>query len=237
MVSLEGRLGADPRTVALESGSTVSSSILDVDGTKKDEIHWFNIEAWNRIAEALNQYTMKGKQISISGRFRFYSYVKTDTNELAMTFTVCINQLTLGATPKEVRNHIKPVSTDRLAPSSITAHNFNSKELTDDYTHEAVEVNYTAGSQVPDNTCEHYGRIEADTITIEENTLSSQYSKPQGQSTSKLQENDRKDMLVRGGLMMAGSFLLMGPAGPATLAALGLGAWNENMKRQIDQRH
>lgn len=207
MVSLEGRLGADPRAVALESGSTISSSILAVDGTKKDETHWFNIEAWNQIAEALNQYTMKGKQISISGLFRFDSYVKTDTNELAMTFMVCINQLTLGATPR----------------------------LTDDYTHEdAVEVNYTTGSQVPDNTCEHYGRIEADTIAIEENTLSSQYSKTQGQSTSKLQDNDRKDMLVRGGLMMAGSFLLMGPAGPATLAVLGLGAWNEHMKHQID---
>lgn len=147
--------------------------------------------------------------------------------------------------PSSFIDHIPAKYKFSMRPSIEAENNLISPELVEYYEYEDdLEAAYNQSSNVSEDICEYYEKARADITDIEEDKVSIQDSKV-GQPESKLQskpkskpqENDRQGMLIRGGLMMAGSFLLMGPAGPAALATLGLGAWNEHMKREIDERH
>jgi single-strand DNA-binding protein len=50
-------------------------------GEKRDETTWFNIVAWNQLAETCNQYLHKGSKIFIEGRMSSRKYTDKDGNE------------------------------------------------------------------------------------------------------------------------------------------------------------
>lgn len=70
-VALIGRLVRDIELKTTESGKTVSSFVLAVDGYSKDsDANFIDCVAWGKAAEILQQYTSKGKQIGITGRLQ-----------------------------------------------------------------------------------------------------------------------------------------------------------------------
>ena len=121
MVTLEGRIGRNPEFASLESGSVVSNASIAVDGIKRDETHWFNLETWNRTAEVFNRYCRKGKQVSVAGSIKFDQWVKSATNEQAFGYRINVSQLNLGASPKAERNNIQPTaSAPAVSPRSAS---------------------------------------------------------------------------------------------------------------------
>lgn len=68
-VVLIGRLTRDAELAHAKSGTAISKFSIAVSDRKKDA-HFFNITVWGKIAEALNQYLLKGKQVAINGELR-----------------------------------------------------------------------------------------------------------------------------------------------------------------------
>ncbi len=76
-VMLIGNVGKDPELTYTPSGSAVAKFTLAVNrrwndkasGERKEETTWFNLVAWDRLAETCSQYIHKGSKIFVEGRF------------------------------------------------------------------------------------------------------------------------------------------------------------------------
>ena len=72
-INIIGRIGKDIELKYLQSGSAVASFSIAVDqsykkdGQKVEKTSWFDISAFGKTAENLNQYFSKGSMIGISG--------------------------------------------------------------------------------------------------------------------------------------------------------------------------
>lgn len=68
-VLLIGRLVRDPELKQVKDNSLVNFSIAS-NGFKKEEVNFFDCTAWNKLADIINQYCKKGKQVAIEGRLK-----------------------------------------------------------------------------------------------------------------------------------------------------------------------
>ena len=76
-VMIIGHLGRDPEMRYTPSGRPVTTfsvatnrSWTTSDGEKRTDTEWFNVVAWNKLAEICNQYLVKGQQVYIEGRLQ-----------------------------------------------------------------------------------------------------------------------------------------------------------------------
>lgn len=82
MVSLNkvmviGNVGGDPEMRFTPNGHPVTSFRVATnwvynapDGERKQETEWFNVVAWNKLAEQCNQFLTKGRLVYVEGRLR-----------------------------------------------------------------------------------------------------------------------------------------------------------------------
>ena len=76
IVVLIGRLTRDSELRFISSGTAVSKFSLAVNRMKRsgdqreEEVSFFDIVVWGKIAEVLNPYLTKGKQVSVEGELR-----------------------------------------------------------------------------------------------------------------------------------------------------------------------
>jgi len=84
-IELIGRLGHDPSLRYTPSGVPVCNFSVAVDnqrkpkdGEAKPEAQWFNIIAWQKTAEACNEYLAKGALVFVSGQLQVRDYEKRD---------------------------------------------------------------------------------------------------------------------------------------------------------------
>ena len=104
-IMLIGNLGRDPEMNYTPSGVAVTKFSLAVSrtykassGEKRDETEWFNIVAWNKLAETCNSYLRKGNKVYIEGRLTTRKY--TDKNGVERTaIDVIANEMEM-LTPK-----------------------------------------------------------------------------------------------------------------------------------------
>jgi single-strand DNA-binding protein len=105
-IMLIGNLGRDPEMNYTPNGNAVTKFSLAVNrvskspsGERQDETEWFNIVAWNRLAETCNTYLKKGSKIYVEGRLTQRKY--TDKNGVERTaIDVIANEMEI-LTPKE----------------------------------------------------------------------------------------------------------------------------------------
>lgn len=69
-VIMIGRLTRDPELSYTPSGNAVCNFSLAVNGYKKNDVSFFNIQAWNKIAENVNNYMKKGSKVCVEGSLR-----------------------------------------------------------------------------------------------------------------------------------------------------------------------
>ncbi len=70
-VILMGRLTRDPEMRTTSGGKTVVSFSLAVDrGTQDDQADFFDVTAWEKLGELVNQYLSKGRRCLVQGRLR-----------------------------------------------------------------------------------------------------------------------------------------------------------------------
>jgi single-strand DNA-binding protein len=81
-VMLIGNLGKDPEMNYTPSGVAVTKFSLAVSrsykvpatGEKREETEWFNIVAWNKLAETCSAWLHKGSKVYIEGRISQRKY-------------------------------------------------------------------------------------------------------------------------------------------------------------------
>lgn len=104
-IMLIGNLGRDPEMNYTPSGVAVTKFSLAVSrtfkassGEKREETEWFNVVAWNKLAETCNSYLRKGNKVYIEGRLTQRKY--TDKNGVERTAVdVVANEMEI-LTPK-----------------------------------------------------------------------------------------------------------------------------------------
>lgn len=75
-VVLVGRLTRDAELKYINTGTAVSKFSIALNKRKKvndqwtEEAHFFNVVVWGKVAEALDPYLKKGKQVGIDGELR-----------------------------------------------------------------------------------------------------------------------------------------------------------------------
>lgn len=76
-VMIIGNLGRDPEMRYTPSGTAVTNFSIATnrrwtnnEGEQVEEVTWFRISAWGKLAEVCNQYLSKGRQVFIDGALR-----------------------------------------------------------------------------------------------------------------------------------------------------------------------
>jgi len=100
-VQLIGNLGQDPEIVNLENGTKLakfsiatSDSYKNAAGEKVEDTQWHNIVAWGKVADIVENYLNKGKQVAVEGKLTHRSY-ETKTGEKRYTTEIRCNELLL----------------------------------------------------------------------------------------------------------------------------------------------
>ncbi|MEM8510379.1 MAG: single-stranded DNA-binding protein [Bacteroidota bacterium] len=80
-VQLVGHLGQDPEIKTLENGSKVASfsiatndSYTTTKGDKVENTEWHNVVVWGKLADVVENYASKGKEIAVVGKLTHRSY-------------------------------------------------------------------------------------------------------------------------------------------------------------------
>ena len=103
-VQLIGHLGAKPETKKLESGKKMatfslatSESYRNAAGEKVTETQWHRLVAWGKVAEIVEKYLDKGREIAIEGKLVHRSYNDKGGNKKYMSEVQVSELLMLGA--------------------------------------------------------------------------------------------------------------------------------------------
>lgn len=98
---LLGRLTKDPELKTTQSGKSVVTFSLAVDGFKKGETDFIDCVAWNATAENLAKFKKKGEQIALTGRITTRSYEDRQGNKRKAVEVVCNTIDFIGGKSKE----------------------------------------------------------------------------------------------------------------------------------------
>lgn len=87
-VQLIGNLGNAPEVKTLESGKKMArfsiatnESYRNAKGERMTETQWHNLVAWGKVAELVEKYLVKGKEVMIEGKLVNRSYNDKDGNK------------------------------------------------------------------------------------------------------------------------------------------------------------
>ncbi|WP_142784118.1 single-stranded DNA-binding protein [Changchengzhania lutea] len=100
-VQLIGNVGNEPEITNLESGKKVAKfsiatneSYKDSKGEKVTNTQWHNIVAWGKIAEIVEKYVGKGKEVALEGKLTSRSY-ETKAGEKRYVTEVVVDEILL----------------------------------------------------------------------------------------------------------------------------------------------
>lgn len=107
-VQLIGNLGNAPEIKTLESGKKMarfsvatSESYRNARGEKVIDTQWHNLVAWGKVAEIVEKFLSKGKEVAIEGKLVSRSYNDKDGNKKYITEIQVNELLLLGAKQAE----------------------------------------------------------------------------------------------------------------------------------------
>lgn len=102
-VQLIGHVGNAPEILNLESGKKLakfsiatSESYKNAKGEKITDTQWHNIVVWGKLAELVENYVPKGKEIGIEGKITSRSYDDKEGVKRYITEIVCSELLLIG---------------------------------------------------------------------------------------------------------------------------------------------
>ncbi|MEN9335178.1 MAG: single-stranded DNA-binding protein [Bacteroidota bacterium] len=79
-VQLIGHVGQDPEIRSFEGGKKVANLNIAThdsyykDDEKVEQTEWHRVVAWGRLANLIEKYVTKGKEIAISGKITYRNY-------------------------------------------------------------------------------------------------------------------------------------------------------------------
>lgn len=94
-VILMGRLTRDPEMRTTPTGKTVTSFSLAVDRQGSDDTaDFFDVTAWEKLGELVNQYLSKGRRCLVQGRLRQESWDDKETGKKRSRVAVVASDVT-----------------------------------------------------------------------------------------------------------------------------------------------
>ncbi len=109
-VQLIGNVGENPELTVLENGKKVvrlslatNSYYKNAQGKKVQSTDWHTLVAWGKLAEIIEDYAAKGKEIAIEGKLTSRSYETKSGDKRYITEIIVNEVVLLGAkSDKEV---------------------------------------------------------------------------------------------------------------------------------------
>ena len=102
-VQLIGNVGQEPTVTNLESGKKVARLSLATNenykngkGEKQTDTNWHTVVAWGKVADIIEKYAEKGKEIGIVGKLKTRTYTMDDGNQRYVTEVVADEILLMG---------------------------------------------------------------------------------------------------------------------------------------------
>ena len=92
-ITITGRLTRNPETTETKSNTVVKFS-LAVNGFKKEDVSFFECEAWGKVGAIVQEHCKKGKQIAVTGTIRIDRWEDKDGNNRSKP-VVNVRDLTL----------------------------------------------------------------------------------------------------------------------------------------------
>lgn len=112
-VTIIGNVGGEPEMRFTPNGKPVTTFTVATnwvytasEGERKQETEWFNVVAWNRLAEQCNQFLGKGRLVYAEGRLRTRTWEGQDGQqhsrvEVIANRVIFLDRRALGALPEE----------------------------------------------------------------------------------------------------------------------------------------
>lgn len=102
-VQLIGHVGQEPEIKSFGEGKKVANITLatndyyiNAKGEKVEDTQWHKIKAWGKVADIIEKYVVKGKEIAIEGKLIYSDYQDKDGNKRYVTEVVANDILLLG---------------------------------------------------------------------------------------------------------------------------------------------
>jgi len=111
-VMIIGNVGKEPEMRFTPSGKSVASFSVAVNNKFGEEstTEWFNVVAWNKLAETCNQYLTKGQQVFVEGRLLTRQWDDSEGQTHYRTEVIANKVLFLGRREqqKETQEELEP---------------------------------------------------------------------------------------------------------------------------------
>ena len=102
-VQLIGHVGQEPEIKTFDGGKKVANitiatneSYTNNKGEKVENTEWHRITAWGKVADIIEKYVIKGKEIAIEGKLTHRSYDDKEGNKRYITEIIANELLLLG---------------------------------------------------------------------------------------------------------------------------------------------
>jgi single-strand DNA-binding protein len=102
-VQLIGNVGNEPEVKTFGEGKKVANITIATNdfyindkGEKVEQTEWHRVTAWGKVADIIEKYVTKGKEIAIEGKLTHRSYDDKDGNKRYITEVVASDVLLLG---------------------------------------------------------------------------------------------------------------------------------------------
>ena len=102
-VQLIGNVGQEPEVKTIGEGKKVANITIATNdyyfndkGDKVEQTEWHRVVAWGKVADIIEKYVIKGKEIAIEGKLTHRSYDDKDGNKRYFTEIVANELLLLG---------------------------------------------------------------------------------------------------------------------------------------------
>ncbi|OWW23133.1 single-stranded DNA-binding protein [Zobellia sp. OII3] len=94
-VQLIGNVGQEPTITNLENGKKVARLSLETNenykngnGEKQTDTNWHTVVAWGKVADIIEKFVHKGKEIGIVSKLKTRTYTMDDGNQRYVTEVV-----------------------------------------------------------------------------------------------------------------------------------------------------
>ena len=105
-VILQGRVGQKPRVQEINDRKVAQFSLATSYGSgETQQTEWHNIVAWSPVADLVEKYVDKGRELLVEGRIRTRKYTNSTGEDRSIT-EILANNIQFGADPN--RNNVPP---------------------------------------------------------------------------------------------------------------------------------
>ena len=102
-VQLIGHVGQEPEIKTFDGGKKVANITLatndnytNANGEKVEDTQWHKVKAWGKLADIIEKYVTKGKEICVEGKLTYSDYLDKNGEKRYITEIVVSDLLLLG---------------------------------------------------------------------------------------------------------------------------------------------